>query len=75
MQKVPVTVEEFQEYNEKDKNKKNSLVKEGGDYYIQHVYKQIKEKVFFLYLWIILVFTVYSILDWNLKEIQSFFII
>ena len=48
MQKVPVTVEEFQEYNEKDKNKKNSLVKKGGDYYIQHVYKQIKEKVFFL---------------------------
>ena len=48
MQKVPVTVEEFQEYNEKDKNKKNSLVKEGGDYYIQQVYKQIKEKVFFL---------------------------
>ena len=48
MQKVPVTVEEFQEYNEKDKNKKNSLVKEGGDYYIQHFYKQIKDKVFFL---------------------------
>ena len=49
MQKVPVTVEEFQEYNEKDKNKKNSLVKEGGDYYIQHVYKQIKkEEVSFL---------------------------
>ena len=48
MQKVPVTVEEFQEYNEKDKNKKNSLVKEGGDYYIQQIYKQIKEKVFFL---------------------------
>ena len=48
MQKVPVTVEEFQEYNEKDKNKKNSLVKGGGDYYIQHVYKQIKDKVFFL---------------------------
>ena len=48
MQKVPVTVEEFQEYNEKDKNKKNSLVKKGGDYYIQHVYKQIKDKVFFL---------------------------
>ena len=63
MQKVPVTVEEFQEYNEKDKNKKNSLVKEGGYYYIQQVYKQIKEKVFFLYLWIILVFTVYLILD------------
>ena len=49
MQKVPVTVEEFQEYNEKDKNKKNSLVKEGGDYYIQQVYKQIKkEEVSFL---------------------------
>ena len=49
MQKVPVTVEEFQEYNEKDKNKKNSLVKKGGDYYIQHVYKQIKkEEVSFL---------------------------
>ena len=49
MQKIPVTVEEFQEYNEKDKNKKNSLVNEGGDYYIQHVYKQVnKEKVFFL---------------------------
>ena len=49
MQKIPVTVEEFQEYNEKDKNKKNSLVKEGGDYYIQQVYKQIKkEEVSFL---------------------------
>ena len=49
MQKVPVTVEEFQEYNEKDKNKKNSLVNVEGDYYIQHVYKQIKkEEVSFL---------------------------
>ena len=49
MQKIPVTVEELQKYNEKDKNKNNSLVNEGGDYYIQHIYKQIKkEEVSFL---------------------------
>ena len=49
MQKIPVTVEEFKEYDKREKNKKNILHKIDGDYYIEHINKNDKiQRVSFL---------------------------